>query len=66
MDVSDLEEKIQITMTLSRWYRLMDLIDIAADDVRNKRLSLILRTVAKETFKNIAPLGVFDRRDKDA
>lgn len=55
----DETQVISISFPLSEWHRLIDLIDIAAEELDNKVLSAKLRYTASRFFGNIAEIGSF-------
>lgn len=58
-DVNSNRELVSVTRSLAEWMRLIDLIELACDDLNNKILSNKLRMVSGDMLGSIAPLESF-------
>lgn len=59
MDRNSKKDFVSITCTLAEWLHFVDLIDLACDDLNNKKLSNKLRNLSSDIIGSVTPLGSF-------
>ena len=66
MDVNSNRELVSVTRSLAEWMHLINLIELACDELNNKRLSDKLRKVSGDMLGAIAPLGSLRRMPSES